>query len=217
MWKSISLTNFKFSFTVPNEEKDLRIPNFFSFTFLLPLHSLNRKKPYFFLLCLVLWVQMNSSAQSFYSVKPDYLRSRQEGSALLGRYENSYPDSSISAIHEFFPRNFSGNYGLAQPDYIMNYKVNDLGFQLSPSFITNDRFMDKDVRYYRTKGPFAELTGVAGSRQLQVLKMIFTHTYKDKVNITLKFNRYTSQGFYQKQRSYTNNVYLSSNYTSTEQ
>lgn len=67
--------------------------------------------------------------------------------------------------------------------------------------------------YYRSKGPFASLNGIAGSKEFQIFKMLFTHTYKDKVNLTVGFNRYTSKGYYLRQQSYTNNFYLSSNYT----
>jgi hypothetical protein len=149
--------------------------------------------------------------QAFYSVKQDYLRSRTEEDDLLGKFNNTYPDTSVSDLHQFFPRNYLGNYGLASPTYILDHKAEDLGFKLYPSPMENDMFLEKNVAYYKTKGPYACLNGIGGSKQLQILKMMFTHTYKN-VNITLKFNRYTSKGFYSKQQTYTNNFYLSSNY-----
>ncbi|MBK7818211.1 MAG: hypothetical protein IPJ60_12215 [Sphingobacteriaceae bacterium] len=71
----------------------------------------------------------------------------------------------------------------------------------------------EDVEYYRTKGPFAELSGIAGSKQLQLFRLLFSNTFKNKLNVTLRLNRYTSLGFYTKQQTFTNNFYTSNNYT----
>jgi hypothetical protein len=49
---------------------------------------------------------------------------------------------------------------------------------------------------------------------LQILKLFFTQTIKKRLNIALRFNRYSSVGFYKRQQSFSNNFYLSSNYTS---
>jgi len=137
-----------------------------------------------------------------------------EDNNCLNNYKPDYPDTTVSNLHEFFPRNFLGNIGISSPEYILNYHAGDAGFRLYPSSLSNDRLSEKQVQYFRTKGPYASVNGMAGSKQLQILKFIFTHTYKDKINIALRFNRYTSKGFYSHQQSYTNNFYLSSNFTS---
>jgi hypothetical protein len=154
-----------------------------------------------------------SHAQTFYSTDPTYLKSKQERNNLLSNYRFSYPDTSINNFHNYFPRNFLGNIGLPSPTYLLTYGTNDLGFNFYTPPYKNDVFTENQVEYIRSKGPYANLTGIAGSKKFQAFKMLFTHTYKDKINITLKFNRYTSQGFYLKQQSYTNNFFLSSNYT----
>lgn len=156
-------------------------------------------------------------AQVFYSVNPHYLKSKTEQNNLVSDYKDSYPDTSITEQINYFPRNFMGHLGLPSPDYLWRYGTEDIGFRLLPSAFTQDKFLDKQVAYYRSKGPYASLNGIAGSKEFQILKMLFTHTYKEKVNITVGFNRYTSKGFYQRQRSYTNNFYLSSNYTTRKQ
>ena len=152
-------------------------------------------------------------SQVFYSVKPDYLKLKHDGNNIIIPFQASYPDTNINNAHSYFPRNYLGNIGLASPNYILNYKNDELGFKLYPSPLLNDMFSEKQVEFYRSKGPYADLTGIGGSKQLQILKLLFTHTYKDKVNITLKFNRYTSQGFYAKQQTTANNFFLTSNYT----
>ncbi|MEO6303312.1 MAG: putative porin [Bacteroidia bacterium] len=173
-----------------------------------PFTSIN-KKIWFWLCFFSCFV---SFSQTYYSVDPTYLSFKSEKNNLITNYHNFYPDTSINNLHNFFARNFSGNIGLPSSNYLLSYGTNDLGFNLYPSVYKNDMYADNQVNYYRTKGPYANLTGIAGSKKLQIFKMLFTHTYKDKVNITLKFSRYTSQGFYLRQQSYTNNFYLSSNY-----
>ena len=153
-------------------------------------------------------------AQAYYSVNPKYIKSKLEDNNCLNNYKPDYPDTTVSNLHEFFQRNFLGNIGISSPEYILNYHAGDAGFRLYPSSLSNDRLSEKQVQYFRTKGPYASVNGMAGSKQLQILKFIFTHTYKDKINIALRFNRYTSKGFYSHQQSYTNNFYLSSNFTS---
>lgn len=152
------------------------------------------------------------SAQVYYSVKKDYLKSKTERNNLLTTYKDSYPDTSVTEQMNYAPDNFMGNIGLASPDYIWRYGTASLGFRLLDPPLSNDRFRESDVRYYRTRGPYASLTGIAGSQELQIFRMLFTHTYK-QLNVTLGFNRYTSKGFYQNQQTYTNNLYLSSHYT----
>lgn len=154
-----------------------------------------------------------ASSQVFYSTNPEYLKLKQEGNNVLTRYTPSYPDTSINNIHNFLPRNFMGNVGMPSPLYVFNYGTSELGFRFTPAAYSNDIFKEEEVSYYRTKGPYACLTGIAGTKKMQALKLIFTHTYKDKVNIAVKFNRYTSLGYYLKQQTYTNNLFVSSNYT----
>ena len=167
-------------------------------------------------LCTILLVCLGfkTYAQVFYSTDPNYLKSKTEQNNLLTDYKYNYPDTSIVEQINYFPRNYMGNMGLASPDYIWNYGTGDLGFRLVRSPLTADKTKDADVKYFRSAGPYASLTGIAGSKEFQIFKLLFTETYKGKVNITVGFNRYTSKGFYLKQQTYTNNFYLSSNYTS---
>lgn len=169
-------------------------------------------------LCYILWLcgGINGYSQVFYSVNPKYLKSKTESNNLVSDFRYSYPDTSIIEQASYFPRNFMGNLGLASPDYIWHYGTEDVGFRFVLPPLTIDKIKENDVTYYRTTGPYASLNGIGGSKQLQIFKLLFTHTYKDKVNITIGFKRYTSLGFYKQQQSYTNNFYLSSNYTSSK-
>lgn len=149
------------------------------------------------------------SAQSFYSVDPSYIKKRSEKTP----FQSLYPDTTIEKANRFIDRNFLGNVGLSSPHYTLKFNSRSVGFKLFEVPLDDYTIKKEDVEYYRTKGPFAELSGIAGSKQLQLFRLLFSNTFKQKLNITLKLNRYTSQGFYTKQQSFTNNFYTSANYT----
>lgn len=149
------------------------------------------------------------SAQSFYSVDPNYIKKRTDKKS----FQSFYPDTTIEKANRFIDRNFMGNIGLSSPQYILKLKSRSLGFKLFDVPLDDYNIKKEDVEYFRTKGPFAELSGIAGSKQLQLFRLLFSNTFKQKLNLTLRLNRYTSQGFYTKQQSFTNNFYTSANYT----
>ena len=153
-------------------------------------------------------------AQVFFSVKPDYVRVKQNKQPLLTVFETEFPDTSITGLHRFLPRNFLGNYGLASPSYLLKVRSPDLGFRFFTPPYDGDRFHESEVPFFRTAGPYASLTGVAGSREFQLFNALFTHTYRNRANVALGFRRYTSLGFYTRQQTYTNNFYFTSNYGS---
>jgi hypothetical protein len=159
-------------------------------------------------------IAFSLSSQTFISTDPAYMRVKGEGDNALTAYKQQFPDTSIDLLSQYLPRNFLGNAGLPSPDYVLRFKTEPLGFRIYPSPLNDSRFLPADVTYYRTKGPFARLTGVAGSRGLQVFQALYTQTFKRKVNLAIRFNRYTSTGFYKRQQSYTNNLYVSSNFSS---
>ncbi|MBI2721703.1 MAG: hypothetical protein HYX39_05975 [Bacteroidetes bacterium] len=180
--------------------------------FLKPIGFSQESVKFIYTFIIIFFISAGFS-QVFYSVKPDYVKEKREGDNLLKDYKAAYPDTNINEFHNFFPRNFMGNLGLPSPEYIFSYGTPSLGFRFTPTPYKNDLFTEEQVTYFRTKGPYANLTGIAGSKKLQAFKLFFTHTYKDKINIAVKFNRYTSQGFYLKQQTYTNNLFITSNFT----
>ena len=165
-------------------------------------------------LLFVILLALNSFlfAQSYYSTDPTYLSKRTDKDGALANFNHFYPDTSILKAHQFAERNFLGNLGLSSPDYLLSFKSSKLGFRLFDVPLNDYKIKQEDVEFFKTKGPFAELSGIAGSKQLQLFRMTFSNTFKNNLNITLKLNRYTSQGYYLKQQSFTNNFYLSTNY-----
>jgi hypothetical protein len=168
------------------------------------------------ILCLtsLLFFYLAGQAQVFISRNPLYLKKKTEQDNLTAAFRHSYPDTTVSNLNNFFPRNFMGNTGLPSPEYFFTHGSEPLGYRFLNPPTTNDRIKDTQVEYFRSKGPYADLSAMGGSKLMQAFKMIFTHTYKEKINITMRFNRYSSQGFYLKQQSYANNFFMSSNYSS---
>ena len=166
-------------------------------------------------ICFFLSILAYSSfAQAYYSVDPTYLKKRSEKTAFNSAFANYYPDTTITKTHQFIGRNFLGNIGQSSPLYVLKFTSNTLGFKLFQTPLDDAQIKKENIEYFKTKGPFAELTGIAGSKQLQLFRILFSNSFKNNLNITLKLNRYTSQGYYLKQLSSTSNFYLSSNYES---
>ncbi len=197
----------------------LKSIKFLSFTFLLKqffIKSLFRctaKK----CVVLLLFIASQIHSQVFYSVKPDYFKIKTDKNNLLNKFSTSYPDTSIADFHNTFTRNFMGNIGMPSPNYTFKYNTPDIGFRFYQPSLANDMISEDQVQYFRTKGPYADLAGFAGSKVFQALKLLFTHTYRDKINITMRLNRYSSTGYYNKQQTFVNNFYVTSNYTRSNQ
>ncbi len=132
----------------------------------------------------------------------------------LEKFNYNRPDTTVNNFHNYYPRNSSGNIGLPSAPLFLKYDSRPLGFQLYHAPYDNDMISNDQVKYYQTKGPYANLTGIAGSKQEQMFKMVFAHTFKNKLNLAIALNRYGSLGFYKRQQSFTNSLYTSSNYTS---
>lgn len=163
---------------------------------------------------LTFWVIGTTAvAQVRYSSDPNYILSKKEGTIpFITLFESAYPDTSIGNIHNYAPRNYTGNLGLMQPDYFVRYKSNPLGFRVYELPYGDDIILPNQAEYFKTKGPFASLSGFAGSKNEQTFRLLFSHTTKNNLNLTVKFNRFGSLGYYNKQQTFTNNFYTTLNY-----
>lgn len=171
---------------------------------------------YFKILCVVAFVfSFELNAQVNYPTDSSFI------STLTQYQKNNFNpflyqkiDTSITNMQNYFPRNTNGNLGLSSSPLENTYQSKVLGFTLYQAPYENDLINKQDIQYFQTKGPYANLTGIAGSKQEQTFKLLFSNTFKNKLNISLGFNRYSGFGFYKKQQSFTNNFYTTSNYTS---
>ncbi len=162
-------------------------------------------------LCFVLWSEFVFS-QSYYTTDTSYLKRKTEGDNVLSTFKNYYPDSSVFYLHNFTERNTLGSLGLATHLWRFKYGTDDIGFRLYQLPYEESIIKEKQILYFRTKGPYASAAGIAGSKEQQLFRFLFTHTLPSRVNFTLKFNRYTNKGFYRNQQGFVNNFYFNSNY-----
>lgn len=165
-----------------------------------------------FLLCLLI-LSISLSSQVKFVSDSSYLNSLSHlNKGNLRYFKYTKVDSSINNFQNYLPRNTNGNYGLPSAPLYFEYKVRALGFNLYQAPYQNDMISSDDVKYFQSKGPYANLTGIAGSKQEQNFRMIFTNSFKNKLNLTVAFNRYGGLGFLNRQQTFTNNFYTSSNY-----
>lgn len=153
-----------------------------------------------------------SRAQSFYTTDTSYIKLKREGDNLLQRFQNFYPDSSVYNLHNFTERNTLGSLGLSTHLWRFKFGTDALGFRLYPLPYDENLIKQQQIHYFKTKGPFASASGIAGSKEQQLFRFLFTHTLPGRVNFGLKFNRYTNVGFYKNQRGFVNNLCFNSNY-----
>jgi hypothetical protein len=167
------------------------------------------------LLLYILFISFSLTAQVNYPTDTSFISTLSNAGKNNSQYfQYSGIDTSISHIQNYFPRNTNGHLGIPSAQLYINYRPKAIGFNMMPLPYENDMISADDINYYQTKGPYASLTGITGSKQEQAFKMLFSNTFKNNLNITLAFNRYSGIGFYQKQQSFTNNFYTTSNYSS---
>ncbi|MBI3520414.1 MAG: hypothetical protein HY062_13825 [Bacteroidetes bacterium] len=166
------------------------------------------------LLCIV-FLSLGLKAQVNYPSDSSFLNILSNADKNnLQKFRFSKIDTTITDFQNYFPRNTNGHLGMPSAPLYINYQAKSIGFNMLTAPYQNDMISADDVKYYQTKGPYASLTGIAGSKQEQAFKLLFSNTFKNKLNITLAFNRYSGIGFYNHQQSFTNNFYTTSNYSS---
>jgi hypothetical protein len=168
-------------------------------------------------MCFFILFCLDLKAQSFYTTDTAYIKLKSEGDNLLHRFQNFYPDSSVFDLHNFTERNTLGSLGLSTHLWRFKFGTEALGFRLYPLPYDESIISKSKILYYNTKGPFASANGIAGSKEQQLFRFLFTHTFPNRVNVGLKFNRYTNTGFYKNQRGFVNNFYFNSNYETKNQ
>lgn len=166
-------------------------------------------------LILFICVFLEVKSQVFYPVDSSYISAVTHEQKLNFRsFKYQKIDTSINRIQNYSPYNTNGSYGLPSSPLTFSYETKKLGFNFYQAPYQNDVLNQHHILYYQTKGPFASLTGIAGSKQEQNFDFLFSNTLKNKLNITLGFKRYGSLGFYKRQQTFTNNFYTTSHYKS---
>ncbi len=122
-------------------------------------------------------------------------------------------DSSFNHIQNYFSRNLMGNIGLPDYEYLLSYKEDPIGVRWFNSPY-NSKLLGLTEQYqYGGKGLSTNIFGAAGTMKEQVLKLSHSQNINENCNVSVKLNRYAADGFYQRQQSFVNNVFVASNYT----
>lgn len=164
--------------------------------------------PFFLAFC---FCENPGLAQTRYSNDPDYLHTKQERLLPLLAFQKSPVDTLLTDVCNWPFFNLRGAMGLAEPSLKFSTTTRELGFAWFNAPGANNRYTQNDIVYYQTKGPYANLQGVAGAGNLQQFKLVFTNTFFKRTNLLLQLNRNTNDGQYLRQSGMLNNLLLSSN------
>jgi len=168
----------------------------------------------YFLPILLLTNFIRLSAQ-----KPDstILFSSTKTEEMFGLKQSSQKtDTIIDNTQNYYQNGVLGNIGL--PSYSLLAQENNSSsgfFNWTKLNNSNDLFTDKQALYFRPSGKiYTKIFATMGQKQEQVFKIQHSQNI-NRVNITLMFNRYSCFGFYNFQKTITDNLLFSSNYTTT--
>lgn len=123
-------------------------------------------------------------------------------------------DTTLDNLHNFFPRNTLGNVGLPNQPLITDIDEARLGIRYYQPPFKSDMFSTSGPVYFQAP-LYTNIFASAGQKKEQVLKLNHAQLINKKVNVALRFNRYSATGFYTKQLSFVNNLLFSSHYKTT--
>ncbi len=139
---------------------------------------------------------------------------------LSSFYENPTPlnpiDSALSDIYQDFPAQYNfynslGNIGLAGQVLDESHWRN-FGYNSGYKFVDSYLFSLPDNKYFQTKIPYVNIAYLNGPRKYQRIDLIFTENVNSQMNFAVKFNRFSSEGYYQNQKSIFSNFELQTNF-----
>jgi hypothetical protein len=121
-------------------------------------------------------------------------------------------DTILDNLHNYYQMGVLGNMGL--PSYALLAGTNsyyDNGFfKWMILNNANDLFSSRQPVYFYPKGKvYTKVFAAMGQKQEQVFKILHSQNI-GRINISLQFNRYSCIGFYQNQKSLTDNLLFSS-------
>ncbi len=164
------------------------------------------------LLIVLLLFSAQSFAQTTYSTKENYLRSKSNNNALLLNFANEPVDTSILFTADFGFQNCLGGMGLSAPILKLQVSTRALGFNYIDLPLNESRLSTRQAKFYRSLGPFADLRGTIGAGKLQMFRCFFSQTINNKTNLSLVFNRNTFIGQYASQTAMLNNLAVTANF-----
>jgi hypothetical protein len=121
-------------------------------------------------------------------------------------------DSILDNIHNSFSRNSLGNLGLPNQPFLLGLQDDQLGIRYYSLPFQQDLFKKDGQVFFFSNPIYTNLFASVGQKKEQALNFTHSQLINKKVNIALKFNRYSATGFYVNQLSFVNNLMISSHY-----
>mgnify|MGYP001077539422 CR=1 FL=1 len=175
------------------------------------------KKTYFIISYCLILIASNILSQTTYVidnhffVKPSPYYFLQD--STFQNYE--YIDTNVLHFQNSLPFYFNGQIGTAQPDYLLQHQCIQIGSRVL-SIYYPDILQKEDLNIYRTKGFYAQLDGIAGSKDEQHFRSFFTSPIKQTHQINFYLRRSTNTGFYQSQKSTITNLMMDYHWYNTK-
>ena len=120
-------------------------------------------------------------------------------------------ETSLHNLQNKWNRTSLGNIGLPSNNSSpikLNYSNNDLGTRMKPLFYSQT-IDEVEKKYLKTNKIFTSVFASAGQRKEQVLSLIHAQRINENNNVSLFFDRYSSQGYFQNQLSFVNDLLIS--------
>ncbi|MFL5752497.1 MAG: putative porin [Bacteroidia bacterium] len=134
------------------------------------------------------------------------------GSVYFNDYRSTKgSDTTLDNVQNYFPRNVLGNVGLPNQSLLSDIEIARLGIRYYQPPFASDLFTSNGPVFFQAP-LYTNIFASAGQKKEQVLKMSHAQLINKKVNVALKFNRYSANGFYTRQLTFVNNLMFSSHY-----
>lgn len=157
-----------------------------------------------------------------YSQNLDYVHDSTNIRILLENaiYDNSLSDldTSLDDIHRYnmhFLDNaigFIGGYGNAVQSQTFD---NRKSLWLVGGLVNGEwQYQPHELSFYQVRKPFTRITYHNGPKREQEIEFVHTQNLNESSNVAAFFRRFSSDGFYQRQRSVQSNAGLNFNYVS---
>lgn len=132
-----------------------------------------------------------------------------EEQRLLQKYEHAN-DNSLDNLNNYYQMGVLGNMGLPSYPLIAENNLSGGFFKALNLNNSRDLFKNNDPVYFHPSGKvYTKVFAAMGQKLEQTFKILHSQKIK-QVNISLAFNRYSCQGFYNYQKTLTDNLILSS-------
>lgn len=160
------------------------------------------KLKYIALSCYIVWCGIKSfHAQVAYSTDSHYFLKPSPyyflGDTNLQKFQ--YPDTNVLHFQYVLPFYFNGQVGTAQPDYLLQNTDVEIGNRVLTTYYP-DVVKLQDFEVWRTKGFFSKIEGIAGSKDEQHFRALFTSPIRSQQQVNFFIRRSTNTGFYQNQK-----------------